>query len=72
MDADHLRDLPTPVLAGRARLALALALAQTGDELLAQVALGVRVDLGADRLVRHMHFGLVRPYAPQCLRDLLA
>jgi hypothetical protein len=71
MDAHHLRDLATPILPCRARLAPAPALAQAGGELFAQLPLGVRVDGVVDGLVRDMQFGLVGPHASQCVHDLL-
>lgn len=71
MDADHLRNLATAVLARRARTARALALALAADERLAQLAFGVRINRVVDRLVRHMQFGVLGPHAAQRLRDLL-
>lgn len=71
VDAHHLRDLATSILSCRARLTPAPALPQAGDQLFAQLPLGVRVDGAVDGLVRDMQFGSVGPHAAQCVRDLL-
>ena len=71
VDADHLGKPPAPVLARRAALARALALAEASDQLPAQLAAGVGVDGGVDRLVRDLHRAVVGPHAPKCGGDLL-
>jgi hypothetical protein len=71
MNADHLRYLPSPVFASRARFTTALALTKASDQVLAQLTVGVRIDGGVDGLVRDMQFGFVGPHGAQCLRDLL-
>lgn len=71
VDADHVGDLAAPVLATRAGAAGAAALAQAGDEGLAQLTLGVGVDGVVDALVRDVHAGLVGPKGAECAGDLL-
>ena len=47
-----------------------MTLAQQGDKLRTQLASGVGVDGGVDRLVGHVAFGLMRKHAPQRSGDL--
>jgi len=71
MNADHFGNLPPSVFACGAWFAPALALTQTCDEVFAQLAFGMGVDRGVDRLVRDMQFWIVGPHRAQCLRNLL-
>ena len=71
MDTHHVRDLPSSILARRAGPARALALAQQGDELAAQLPAWVGVDGVVDRLVRDVPGGLIGMHAPECAGNLL-
>jgi hypothetical protein len=70
MDAHHLRDLATPILSRQTRHTPAPTLPQAGDQLFAQLPIGLRVDGAVDGLVLDMQCGLVG-YPPQCARNLL-
>jgi hypothetical protein len=54
MDADHVRDLATPVNTACARQMGAAALTQTGVELAAQLSSGQSIDGGVDHFVGHV------------------
>lgn len=71
MDADHVGNLPAPVLAGRAGTAPTAALAQQGEQLFLQLPAGVGVDGVVDRLVGHALAWVVGMHALQCAGDLL-
>lgn len=51
MDAEHVRDLPAPVLPLAARQAFVVGMAQAGDQLAAKLAHGLGVDAVVDGLV---------------------
>lgn len=63
MDADHVGDLPAPVLAPRARHAGAATVAQAGHELLAQLSPRLRLDGRVDGLVRDVPLRFVGEHA---------
>jgi len=71
MDADHVRDLATPIIPSGARHACAAAPAQAGDELAAKLAARLRIDGGVDGLVGHVALGLIGEHALEGTRDLL-
>lgn len=71
MDADHLGNLPPPILARRTRPARALALTQQRNELAAQLPTRVGIDGVVDRLVRDLPGGIVGMHAPECGGNLL-
>ena len=71
MDADHLGNLPPPILARRTRPARALALTQQRNELAAQLPTRVGIDGVVDRLVRDVPGGVKRMHAPECAGNLL-
>ena len=59
MDADHVRDLPGPVLAACAWHSGAAAMAQAGHQLFAQLSARLGIDGRVDRLVGHVAFRFV-------------
>lgn len=69
MNAHHVRNLLSPILTGRMRPALALA--QQGNELAAQLAVRVGVGGAAGRLVRDMSGGVVGMHTSECAGNLL-
>ena len=71
MDADHLGQLAPAVFTATARAACALALAQQGDELAAQLTTGIGIDRVVERLMAHTLGGIIRMHAPQCAGNLL-
>lgn len=71
VDAEHVGDLASAVVAGVARPARVLGLAQALDEFAAQLAGRLGVDRRVDGLVADVHVGLVREHAAQCGADLL-
>lgn len=71
MDAEHVRDLATPVYATRTRHTGAVPSAQTSDELAAQFATRLGVDCGVDCFVGHVARGVVGEYAFEGTADLL-
>jgi hypothetical protein len=70
VNTDHLRNLAASIVTRRAWFTAALALTKTRDQVLAQLAFGMRIDDGLDGLVRDVQFGLVGPHGAQCPRDL--
>lgn len=71
VDAHLLGQPASPALARQARLACAAALAQAGQQRLAQFAFGVHLDGVVDRLLRDVQFASRNPHALECPRDLL-
>jgi len=71
VDADHVRDLATAIIASGARHARAVAAAQAGHQLASQLASRLRVDGVVDGFVGHVALGLVGEDALQGTRDLL-
>ncbi len=71
VDADHVGDLPAPVLAGGAGAAPAAALAKQGEQLLLQLPAGIGIDGVVDGLVGHALAWVVGMHALQCAGNLL-
>lgn len=70
MDAQQIGHLAPAILAPAARHALGLGPTQTGDQVLAQLALGHGVDAGVDALVGDGALGFIGPHELECARDL--
>ena len=70
MNAQQIGHLAPAVLAPAAWHALGFGPAQTGNEILAQLALGHGVDAGVDALVGDAALGFIGPHELECARDL--
>lgn len=71
MNADNLRNLLPSILTRRARSAATFTPIKEGDEVLAGLAFGVRVDSGVVGHEQDMQFRFVGSHDAQCLRGLL-
>ncbi len=70
MNAQQIGHLAPAILTPVARHAFGLGAAQTGDQILSQLAFGHGVDAGVDGFVRDGARGFIGPHEFECARDL--